>query len=161
MKKLKLYLDTSVISHLDHPDTPDKMADTWLLWEAIKQGKYDAVISETTLDELGGCPEEKFALLTGCLHDIPYSVVADDLMIVAVAEKFIDFGILHQKSFDDCRHIAAAIVSGCDAIVSWNFKHIVNPKTAVGVKAVTATEGYPDLMIYTPTFLIGGDSDDS
>jgi len=59
-----------------------------------------------------------------------------------------------------CR-LLAVVVAGCDAIVSWNFKHIVNPKTAVGVKAVTATEGYPDLMIYAPTFLIGDDSDDS
>ena len=161
MRKLKIYLDTTVISHLDHRDTPDKMADTWLLWELIQQGKYEAVISETTLDELGDCPEEKFALLTEYLHSIPYRVVADSPTIVEVAEKFIGFGILRQKSFDDCRHIAAAIVSGCDAIVSWNFKHIVNPKTAVGVKAVTATGGYPDLMIYTPTFLIGGDTDDS
>jgi hypothetical protein len=28
MKKLKIYLDTSVISHLDAPDVPDKEADT-------------------------------------------------------------------------------------------------------------------------------------
>ena len=36
MKKLKLYLDTSVISHLDAPDTPEKMADTLALWEDLK-----------------------------------------------------------------------------------------------------------------------------
>jgi hypothetical protein len=28
MRKLKIYLDTSVISHLFADDTPDKMADT-------------------------------------------------------------------------------------------------------------------------------------
>jgi hypothetical protein len=28
MKKTKIYLDTSVISHLDAPDTPEKMGDT-------------------------------------------------------------------------------------------------------------------------------------
>ncbi|MDE7017725.1 MAG: PIN domain nuclease, partial [Lachnospiraceae bacterium] len=40
-----------------------------------------------------------------------------------LAEKFIDFGSLKRKSYDDCRHIAAAILAGCDFIISWNFKH--------------------------------------
>jgi len=31
MKKLKLYFDTSIISHLDQQDAPDKIADTLAL----------------------------------------------------------------------------------------------------------------------------------
>jgi hypothetical protein len=27
MRKMKIYLDTSVISHLDHSDVPDRMED--------------------------------------------------------------------------------------------------------------------------------------
>ncbi|MCL1827014.1 MAG: DNA adenine methylase [Candidatus Cloacimonetes bacterium] len=41
MKRLKLYLDTSVISHLIAPDTPEKMADTLALWDNIKSNKYN------------------------------------------------------------------------------------------------------------------------
>jgi hypothetical protein len=63
-------------------------------------------------------------------------------------------GILKQKSFDDCQHIAAAILSGCDIITSWNFKHIVNVKTVRGVKVITTLEGYKDLMIYPPSVLL-------
>ena len=70
------------------------------------------------------------------------------------AEKFIDFGVLKRKSYDDCRHIAAAVLAGCDIIISWNFKHIVNVKTIQGVKAVTTYEGYKDLMIYPPSALL-------
>lgn len=33
MRKLKVYLDTSVISHLMQEDVPEKMADTKQLWE--------------------------------------------------------------------------------------------------------------------------------
>jgi hypothetical protein len=33
MKKLKVYLDTSVISHLDAPDMPLNMEDTLKLWQ--------------------------------------------------------------------------------------------------------------------------------
>jgi len=42
--KVKIYLDTSVISHLQATDTPEKMADTLLLWEDIKAGIYEVVI---------------------------------------------------------------------------------------------------------------------
>jgi hypothetical protein len=48
---------------------------------------------------------------------------------------------LKQKSLSDCWHIANAIVSGCDAIVSWNFKHIVNMKTQKLLAALALCAG--------------------
>ena len=45
MRKLKVYLDTSVISHLLQEDVPEKMADTKQLWEMFKDGKYDVFSS--------------------------------------------------------------------------------------------------------------------
>ncbi len=41
MRKLKVYLDTSVISHLMQEDVPEKMADTLQLWELFREGMYD------------------------------------------------------------------------------------------------------------------------
>ena len=52
MRKLKVYLDTSVISHLLQEDTPEKMADTLHLWEMFKQRKYDVYLSTVTLREI-------------------------------------------------------------------------------------------------------------
>ena len=57
---------------------------------------------------------------------------------------------MKQKSFDDCQHIAAAIVNNCDFIISWNFKHIVNIETIRGLKVLTTAEGYKDILIYSP-----------
>jgi len=45
----------------------------------------------------------------------------------------------------------------CDAIISWNFKHIYNIKTIRGVKVVSGITGYPEIAIYSPTILIEGD----
>jgi len=161
MKKLKIYLDTCVIGYLDQQDDPGRMAETRRMWEHLKADKYDVVISDVTVEELNRCHEQKRDVLLQYLDQISFDRVIADDRTLAVAEKFIDLGILKQKSFDDCRHIAAAIVNGCDAIVSWNFKHIVKPETVAGVKAVTALSGYSDLMIYTPTYFLGGDEDDS
>jgi hypothetical protein len=62
--------------------------------------------------------------------------------------------ILTAKSFDDCIHIATAVVNECNYIVSWNFKHIVNVKTIRGVRAVTDLQGYKNIDIIQPTMLI-------
>ena len=94
------------------------------------------------------------------LKQIDYTMVRADEDTIRLAGKFIDFGILRRKSFDDCQHIAAAILAGCDIITSWNFKHIVNVKTARGVKIITTLEGYKDILIYPPSALIEEDEDD-
>ena len=161
MHKLRIYLDTSVISHLDAPDAADKMQDTLTLWNKIKADEYTVVLSSITLAELDECLEPKREVLFDYLNKIQYEVVELDAQAIEIAEKFVDLGILKQKSFDDCQHIAAAIISKCDAIISWNFKHIVNHKTIQGVKAVTALSGFKDVMIYTPSILSGGENDDS
>ena len=161
MKKLRLYLETSAISYLDQQDVPLLMAETHKLLELIKIGIYDAIISNVTIDEINRCDEDKRSILFGYISEIEYAFITIDSRGMEIASRFIDLGVLRQKSFNDCQHIAAAIASGCDAIVSWNFKHIVNHKTMMGVKAVTALEGYDDLLIYTPSILIGGERNDS
>ena len=154
-RKIKVYLDTSVISYLDQQDAPEQMEETREVWERIKAGQYEVFISDVVLRELGDCKEEaKRNLLIGHLAEIKYNLIAVDDDIVKLAEKIVTNGVLKQKNIDDCQHIAAAILSNCDIIVSWNFKHIVNVKTIRGIKVITTVEGYKDLLIYQPTALL-------
>ena len=53
MKKQRIYLDTSVISHLDQQDAADNMDDTLLLWEEIKQGFYGVYLYGRAFRERG------------------------------------------------------------------------------------------------------------
>lgn len=160
MRKLKIYIDTSVIGYLDQHDDPDLMAETHRLWNQIKDDLYDVVLSDITIAEIDACHEEKRETLYDYLSEIDYTLVEVNVRALEIASRFIDLGVLREKSFDDCQHIAAAIISECDVIISWNFKHIVNHKTIMGVKAITALEGYNDILIYTPSILIGGETDD-
>jgi hypothetical protein len=41
-KKFQIYLETSVVSHLDQQDAPALMMETHKLWDLLKAGKYDA-----------------------------------------------------------------------------------------------------------------------
>ena len=160
MKKLKVYLDTSMISYLDQQDAPEKMMETLRLWDLLKKGAYDVYISDIVLQEISQCPQPKLDVLLRFLDEISYTIIQTSEHTVELAEKFIQFGFLKQKSFEDCQHIAAAILADCDVITSWNFKHIVNVKTIRGVKVITTLEGYKDLLIYPPSVLIENEEDE-
>ncbi len=75
MNKLKVYLDTSVISHLSQADVPEKMADTRQLWEMFRMGKYEVCLSTVTLEELEDCPEPKRSRLFRYLEQIDYVLI--------------------------------------------------------------------------------------
>lgn len=157
MEKLKVYLDTSVVSHLLQEDVPEKMSDTRKLWEMFKIGKYDVYLSTVTLEEISDCPEPKRSQLREYMKQIDFHVLDITEDVLSVAQQIIDIGILTQKSFDDCQHIGAAVVNECDCIISWNFKHIVNIKTIRGVRAITNLRGYRTIEILSPSVLLGSE----
>ena len=100
MRKLKVYLDTSVISYLSQEDAPERMKDTLELWKDFVNGKYDVYLSQVTLDEIEKCSESKRNKLYDYLSDIEYTKLEINAEIVELAQKIIDMGILRQKSFD-------------------------------------------------------------
>ncbi len=157
MRKLKVYLDTSVISYLDQQDAPDRMMETHNLWNDFANGKYEVCLSQLTLDEVGKCEEPKRSVLYDYISDIDYIKLEITAEVLELAQKIIDIGILKPKSFDDCQHIATAVVHECDCIISWNFKHIVNIKTIRGVRAITNLEGYKGIEIFNPSVLLEGE----
>jgi predicted nucleic acid-binding protein len=154
MKKTRIYLDTSVVSHLYAPDAPEKMGETLRLWDQVREDKYYVILSDVVFGELEDCSEPKRSYLYSYLQQIQYDLIKSNDDMLTLASKFINFGVLRGKDLDDCRHIAAALLADCDIIVSWNFKHIVNAKTIKGTKVITTMESFRDIMICSPTMLI-------
>ncbi|MCL2747108.1 MAG: PIN domain-containing protein [Oscillospiraceae bacterium] len=154
MKKLKIYLDTSVVSHLFADDTPDKMDDTNKLWDDFKAGKYDIFISTITVEELQKCSEPKRSKMAERLGEIDFQVLEETDEINNLAYEYLYNGVLTKKSVDDCLHMACAVVMNCDIIISWNFKHLVNYRTINKVKIVNAVNHYKEISIISPTMLL-------
>jgi hypothetical protein len=88
------------------------------------------------------------------LKQIDYTPIEITDGVSEIAQQLIDMGILTKKSFDDCQHIAAAVINDCDCIISWNFKHIVNIKTIRGVRAITTLKGFKPIEILNPSVLL-------
>lgn len=89
MRKLKVYLDTSVVNYLHQEDAPEKMKDTLALWNAFRQGRYEVYISDIVMNEIGGCTQEKLSLLLDYLSGIEYHLIQTDEDTVALAEKLL------------------------------------------------------------------------
>lgn len=60
----------------------------------------------------------------------------------------------------DALHVTLATVSGCELIVSWNFRHIVNYQRIPMYNAVNTLHGYPHLAIHSPAEVTSDEEED-
>ncbi len=67
-----------------------------------------------------------------------------------LARRYLTEGILKANMLADAQHIAMATVANVDALVSWNFRHVVNLPRIHGYHRVNAKLGYPTLEIRSP-----------
>lgn len=156
MKKLKLYLDTSVLSYLMADDVPEKMFDTQEMWELLQQDEYEVVISELTFDELMRCSSEKRADIAMYMTLINYIRVPITEQQNKLAQEYLKYKVLNDKSIDDLIHIACSVLNDCDYILSWNFKHFVNIKTVSKINSVNVLLGFREVKIIPPSMMLGG-----
>jgi predicted nucleic acid-binding protein len=155
MKKKKIYLDTSVISYLDQQDVPVEMQQTRELWEVFKSGKYDIVISEIALSEIGKCDSIKRGVLDRFIEQISYEKYSLKAETRALAELIVQEEILSTSHFTDCIHLASAILTCSNIVLSWNFKHLVRTKTIKGIRSLLF-KNFPGktIDIYAPYVLL-------
>jgi predicted nucleic acid-binding protein len=66
MKRLKLYIDTSVLNFLLTADDIEKTEITMELFDLIDKKEYDVFISDVVIEEIDRAPEPKRTQLVGC-----------------------------------------------------------------------------------------------
>ena len=97
LNKLRLYLDTSVISYLKQDDALEKMQDTLKLWEDIKQNKYNVYLSDTTLEEIMQCKQPKQNIMLHYLSEIQYTTLSSNEEIELIAEQIISLRVYQKR----------------------------------------------------------------
>jgi hypothetical protein len=153
MIKPKIYLDTSAISHLEQPEKPSEQEYTKNMFARIKEGHFDIYVSEIVFEEIDDCPPVKRAALLAHIADIDYKNIIITDEIVELGKNIRDYGVLPRKSVRDSNHIAAAIVFGCDYIVSWNMKHMSNVQVNKDIRHITIDKRYKDILLVPPSML--------
>lgn len=150
MKKLKLYIETSVWSFLFADEAPEKKMDTTLFFDRIaKSDDYELYISEVVIDEINDAPELVQGRLYGKISELDPEELEVTEEVRRLARKYAEADLVPQKAFRDLVHIAVATANSLDFVISWNLSHIVRAKTIMGVNAVNINEGYRDIKICT------------
>ena len=154
MHTMRMYVDTSVFGGVYDEQFS---ATSRLFLEHVKEGRYVVLVSTVTYDELQGAPDRVRQLVeslpVGALEEIPVNAE-----VRALAEAYIAAGALASTMKNDAMHVAAATVARASAIVSWNFKHIVNFNRIRKFNGVNITNGYGQIAIHSPLEL---DDDDA
>ena len=70
--------------------------------------------------------------------------------VIDLRDACLAAGILDPQSTDDATHVAAATVARADAIVSWNFKHLVRIDKMRAYNQVNLQTGFGLLSIASP-----------
>ncbi len=70
-------------------------------------------------------------------------------------DAYLRAGVVTPKYADDALHVAQATLARVDVIVSWNFKHLVNPTRIRMFNGVNLAQGYGLVVIMTPSEVIG------
>lgn len=155
MRKLRIYLDTSIISFVYADDAPEKQNITKEFF-AKYLDKYDVCISPLVLAEIEntGDGELKSKLLEVVnKYDIEIIDIAekDQESVYTLAKKYVKDKIIPPNKFDDAMHIAICVYYGFDILLSWNFRHLANITKQIQVNTVNAKEGYlKELFLLNP-----------
>ena len=146
MKKLRVYLDTSVIAGcLDD----EFSLESNQLMEAIKQEKFILLMSDIIVSKLINAPQSVKDILLSIPQRV-IEVVKITAEVLQLRNAYINEGVVTSKSINDATHVAAATIARADPIISWNFKHIVRLDKMKGYNQINLLNGYGILTIISP-----------
>ena len=123
MKRLRLYLETSVWNFYFADDAPEKRAETLKLFEEIRSGKYEVYISELVVAEIDIAQEGKRTVLKKLMDDYQPIELEMDESVEELSDKYLSANIVPGKYENDVLHIAYAVAHDMDVVVSCKLEY--------------------------------------
>jgi len=121
-----------------------------MFFRATEQRGDSLYISDVVLDEIADAPMRLRPSLERVLREAQPRVLSESPESLRLAEAYVAARVVPVRFRDDARHVAVASVAAVDALVSWNFKHLVNFRRKRLVHSVNVRLGYPQIDIISP-----------
>jgi hypothetical protein len=154
--KLKLYLDSSVLGYSVSRFAPQRKKEANILLRQIREGRFVGGYSFVTEAEISAAPKR-------LAEKLRRKIASSGLRRVRVRSRSEVFdlaylycrqGIIPQEFLEDALHIAVATLWRADALVSYNFTHIVRLETMLGVNAINRRKNHADIFLCQPSEVI-------
>lgn len=155
MKKLRIYIDTSVLGGFFDTEEPKRVNTAETLLRLIKDGVYEGFISLLTIEEIFAAPEKIHDTLRGKISETGFQILEENEESISLAEAYLTDGAIPEKYRDDARHIAIGVIHDLDYIISWNYKHMVNIAVRRLINSTNLKMGYNSIEIISPEEVTG------
>jgi hypothetical protein len=93
LKKLKLYLETTIFNFYFADDAPDKKADTIKLFMEIAENKYEAFTAMSVIKEISRASDEKQQLMFDLINKNNISILVHHFL-----NEYANFKALYHPS---------------------------------------------------------------
>lgn len=149
--KLRLYIETSIVSYLTAFPSRDlvraahqQVTHDW--WGAREQ--FELYVSQFVLDEASAGDQSAAARRLTALKDV--ILLNTTPGVVSLARELVRVGDLPKRAIIDAFHIAIAAVHGMDYLLTWNCKHIANAAMRGRIESTCRSHGVEPPTICTP-----------
>jgi hypothetical protein len=144
---LRVYLDTSVFSAYFDEAVSDRQTQTEDFWK--RRSEFELSTSVVAREELEQTPDpaRRMQLIT-LVDGVTVHPVTD--MMRSLANSYIDSEIFTEVMYNDAMHVAAAVLTRQDVLLSWNFRHLVNRRRRAQINEVNISLGLPTIDIVAP-----------
>jgi predicted nucleic acid-binding protein len=155
-----VYLETSVISYLTARPSRDIVVaghqQTTRDWWQTRRVVFDLYVSELVLREARGGDAQAATERLAVLETIELLEITPDAL--DLANQLVLEAAIPQKAIADALHIATAVTSGINFLLTWNCKHIANATMRSKIERICRATGYEPSIICTPEELMEDES---
>ena len=157
MPKPRVYVETTIPSayYTDRNDPAMvKRRDATRKWWSVATVASDLVTSPAVLRELSNGTSPHVPARLRLLSDLPVLEITPAVM--SPAATYVARRIMPAHPFEDALHLALASHHACDALATWDFRHLANPAKFLVIQRINTEFHLPVPLIASPAYLLGG-----
>jgi hypothetical protein len=148
---VKLYIETTVPNFLFADDAPEKQNATEAFFRWLRVSPDKLYTSELVFTELEKTPDRSLRnKLLSTLSNLECVVFPLTREAQGFSERLVGERVIPVRYRDDAVHAALCVLHEMDVLVSWNMKHLVNPRKIEAINLVAMRAGYRPIRIHTP-----------
>jgi predicted nucleic acid-binding protein len=145
--KLRVYLDTSVFSAYFDARVRDRQEQTEAFW--TRRHEFELATSELAREELLQARDvAQRQRLVRLLKGFTVYPVSKDME--HLGQRYVDAGVFTSVMRNDAVHVAVAVLTRQNILLSWNFRHLVNRLRRAKVNEVNVSLALPTIEILAP-----------
>ena len=147
----RIYLETSFVSACVTNRTSLRSIyerEASLNWWTLDAARHELFVSDEVLSELShpDYPQSEAAL--DFIRSITVLSILDEM--VRFAAILVDRKVMPRPVAGDALHVATAVVSHMEYILTWNVRHLANPNKSLHLNAICTEHGYLAPRIVRP-----------